>query len=163
MLMEHGLPVPDTWGSESALDSTVAVSWAAGTPRGGQQGKGGSQWEGLLRNQTTAGGSLRPQRTNTYFWWFLFLSFVFGVAGREGGGRGGRFLNCSVLSYLLSRLKYLFDLYNNDYFLLTKLSGPTSMARGTFSPSLRSWCFLAEAKVKECRVWPQKSIKSMIQ
>ena len=43
MLMEHGLPVPDTWGSENALDSTVAVSWPAGMPRGGQQGKGGSQ------------------------------------------------------------------------------------------------------------------------
>ena len=43
MLMEHGLPVPDTWGSENALDSTVAVSWPAGMPRGEQQGKGGSQ------------------------------------------------------------------------------------------------------------------------
>lgn len=157
MLMEHGLPVPDTWGSESALDSTVAVSWAAGTPRGGQQGKGGSQWEGLLRNQTTAGGSLRPQRTNTYFWWFLFLSFVFGVAGREGGGRGGRFLNCSVLSYLLSRLKYLFDLYNNDYFLLTKLSGPTSMARGTFLQVFALDVFLLKPRLKNAESGPRRA------
>ena len=78
-------------------------------------------------------------------------------------GWGGQFLNCPVFSYLLSRLKCLFDLYNNDYFTLTKPSWPTGMAWGTFSPSLRSWCFLAEAKIKECRVWPQKSIKPMIQ
>lgn len=76
--------------------------------------------------------------------WFSFCLLFW------GGGRW--FLNCSVLSYLLSRLKYLFDLYNKLTTLYSQsFHDPLAWLGHIFS---KSWLLMFSCWSQECRVWP---------
>lgn len=101
----------------------------------GQQENRGAEW-GKVALRTR--GSPRPRKptpiSNHCRPWLFFLLFLVWTL--------------PALSYLLSRLKCLFDLYNNDFFLLmTHQEEFVSICPGTFSPGLPFNAFLLRPRL----------------